>query len=212
MTNPELLQCPDRHYRGVVFEIRPFIADYPEQVILASIVQGWCPKCLASPDHLEYSGEPRCRGLHEMLRESFDSDIIWFTFGIVAGIKPFTEYFPRADIHELITPDLLHQVVKGIFKDHLVAWVEDYMKLKIRPQMQNVSWMILIISEPRAQSYVHLSHRPAYTRSINKLAHELNVPNLAELLGRFLWDQIYPDLDLNSEDIPAHRLPKYELD
>lgn len=87
MTNPELLQCPDRHYRGVVFEIRPFIADYPEQVILASIVQGWCPKCLASPDHLEYSGEPRCRGLHEMLRESFDSDIIWFTFGIVAGIK-----------------------------------------------------------------------------------------------------------------------------
>ena len=43
-------------------------------------------------------------------------------------MKPFTEYFPRADIHELLTPDLLHQVIKGVFKDHLVTWVIDYIK------------------------------------------------------------------------------------
>ena len=36
--------------------------------------------------------------------------------------------FPQADIHELLTPDLLHQVVKGTFKDHLIQWVEDYLK------------------------------------------------------------------------------------
>lgn len=40
--------------------------------------------------------------------------------------QPFTVGFPRADIHELLSPDLLHQVIKGTFKDHLVTWVEQY--------------------------------------------------------------------------------------
>jgi len=41
--------------------------------------------------------------------------------------QPFTEDFPCADIHELLSPDLLHQLIKGTFKDHLVTWVKDYL-------------------------------------------------------------------------------------
>ncbi|KAH9947072.1 hypothetical protein B0H21DRAFT_778807 [Amylocystis lapponica] len=52
---------------------------------------------------------------------------MWTTWGIDASVTPYTDHFPRADIHELITPDLLHQLIKGTFKDHLVTWVEQYL-------------------------------------------------------------------------------------
>ena len=41
-------------------------------------------------------------------------------------LQPFTEDFPRADIHELIAPDILHQLIKGAFKDHIVTWIQNY--------------------------------------------------------------------------------------
>lgn len=45
-------------------------------------------------------------------------------------LQPFTNYFPCADIHELLAPDLLHQLIKGTFKDHLVTWIEEYLLLE----------------------------------------------------------------------------------
>lgn len=44
MTTPEVTRCPDGHYRRVIYGLGPYIADYPEQALLACIVQGWCPK------------------------------------------------------------------------------------------------------------------------------------------------------------------------
>jgi hypothetical protein len=40
--------------------------------------------------------------------------------------QPFTSDFPRGDIYEMISPDLLHQLIKGTFKDHLVRWICEY--------------------------------------------------------------------------------------
>ncbi|KAH9951837.1 hypothetical protein B0H21DRAFT_843134 [Amylocystis lapponica] len=128
MTVPEVLRCPDGHFRRAVFELGPFIADYPEQVFLAGIVQGWCPKCYATPDELGSAGPTRFRAHTECLIETFDPGTLWDVFGVVDEVVPFTSHFPRADIHELITPDLLHQLIKGTFKDHLVAWVEEYVR------------------------------------------------------------------------------------
>ena len=48
MTKPVVQQCPDGHWRRVIFDLAAFIADYPEQVLLAGIVQNWCPKYVYS--------------------------------------------------------------------------------------------------------------------------------------------------------------------
>jgi len=44
MTTPEITRCPDGHYRGVIYGLGPYIADYPEQVLISCIVQGWCAR------------------------------------------------------------------------------------------------------------------------------------------------------------------------
>jgi len=49
MSKPEVMLCPDGHYHHAMHSIRPYIADYLEQVLLACIVQDWCPLVLGSP-------------------------------------------------------------------------------------------------------------------------------------------------------------------
>ncbi|KAH9943733.1 hypothetical protein B0H21DRAFT_779671 [Amylocystis lapponica] len=121
-------RCLDGHFRCVIYELGPFIADYPEQVILAGIVQGWCPKCQATPEQLDKAGEPRSHAHTNFVNARFDDDTVWTGWSIDLNVQPFTVHFPHADIHELITPDLLHQLIKGTFKDHLVSWVEQYLQ------------------------------------------------------------------------------------
>ena len=44
MLKPEVTLCADGYYRRAIYGIGPYIAGYPEQALLACIVQGWCPK------------------------------------------------------------------------------------------------------------------------------------------------------------------------
>jgi Plavaka transposase len=44
MTKPRVTRCGDGHFRRVIYGVGPYIADYPEQALLACIVSGWCPK------------------------------------------------------------------------------------------------------------------------------------------------------------------------
>jgi hypothetical protein len=46
MTTPEVVRFADGHFRKVVYGLGPYIADYPEQALLACIVQNWCAKCV----------------------------------------------------------------------------------------------------------------------------------------------------------------------
>ncbi|KAI0004449.1 hypothetical protein BJV74DRAFT_875685 [Russula compacta] len=111
MTTPEVVKCPDGHFCRAVYGLGLYIADYPEQVWLASIVQGWHPKCDTPLDHLNQPNSHQCT--HEKTNFLISA---W----IPEHYGPFTHGFPSADIHKLLTPDLLHQVIKGTFKDHII--------------------------------------------------------------------------------------------
>jgi hypothetical protein len=162
MTVPDVVRCPDSHFR-----LGPYIADYPEQLVLSGVVQNWCPKyvcfclfidlhsrclrCLNHRKNLEGDGPSllRCREHTDLLVQELEHAHLWYEYGIVQEVvvccsvlvhinfsfvffQPFTNDFPRADIHELLSPDLLHQIIKGTFKDHLVDWVEEYLLLTHR--------------------------------------------------------------------------------
>ncbi|KAI0309305.1 hypothetical protein OF83DRAFT_1185856 [Amylostereum chailletii] len=127
MMEPLVMLCADGHYRRIIFGLGPYIADYPEQVMLACIVQNWCPKCTARPSLLDGAGICRCAEHTDAVVDALGIKAAWEEYGIVGDVKPFTADFPRADIHELLSPDLLHQIIKGTFKDHLVGWVNQYL-------------------------------------------------------------------------------------
>lgn len=44
MTKPNIVRFGDGHFRRTIYGLGPYIADYPEQVLLGCIVQGWCTR------------------------------------------------------------------------------------------------------------------------------------------------------------------------
>ena len=51
MEIPDVVRCPDGHFRRAIYGLGPYIADYPEQVLLACVVQNWCPRYVLLVQH-----------------------------------------------------------------------------------------------------------------------------------------------------------------
>lgn len=104
MTVPKVVQCPDGHFRHVIYSIGPYIADYPEQVWLTGIVQNWCPKyvichfrsscfdvllcrCDARPNNLNnFSAHRRMHEKTDLLLRLFDSGTVWDEYGLRSDV------------------------------------------------------------------------------------------------------------------------------
>ncbi|KAG2092296.1 uncharacterized protein F5147DRAFT_748031 [Suillus discolor] len=81
-------------------------------------------------------------------------------WGIISGILPFTAYFPRTDIHELLAPDILHQIIKGTFKDHIVAWVGEYFLITYGEKKAEQIWADIDRHIAVVPSFPGLRHFP----------------------------------------------------
>lgn len=121
------MTCADGEIRRVYPIVAAYIADHPEQCLVTCIKESHCPKCIVNPSqrgqaHSEVMRDPKLTS--ELLRETLASGRKSSTFKAAGlrSIRPFWLDLPHCDIFQCITPNILHQLHKGMFKDHVVKW------------------------------------------------------------------------------------------
>ena len=117
--------CADGQVRHVYPILAAYSADHPEQCLVAACKENYCPKCLVLPNERGelLSSPPRdCRDTHYVLAQTSRGEKLpWFTKWGLRLIEPFWKELPHSDIFVAITPDILHQLHKGVFRDHFVT-------------------------------------------------------------------------------------------
>ncbi|TFK84310.1 hypothetical protein K466DRAFT_496815 [Polyporus arcularius HHB13444] len=123
------MTCADGGVRRVHPIVAAYVADHPEQCLVSGCQENFCPKCGVHSSNL---GLP----VYSVMKDQSD---VWSIIEEQARgekptefkelglrlIDPFWRALPYCDIFSCITPDLLHQLHKGVFKDHTVSWTTE---------------------------------------------------------------------------------------
>ncbi|KAH7903659.1 hypothetical protein BJ138DRAFT_1107490, partial [Hygrophoropsis aurantiaca] len=123
--------CSDGYERWMWPIVAAYVADYPEQCLVACCMENRCPICKVGRDERGTHDENPLRDKQETLdllrRQEENTHTpaslkLYQDLGIRHIVPPFWADLPYCNIFEAFTPDLLHQLHKGVFKDHLVKW------------------------------------------------------------------------------------------
>jgi hypothetical protein len=122
------MTCADGLIRHVFPILAAYVADYPEQCLVTCSKERRCPICTVPQDkrgeNMLYSlrdPEATLNTIRDHRTDAAAAERL-ATEGIRDVPEPFWTGLPHANIFACITPDLLHQLHKGVFKDHLVSW------------------------------------------------------------------------------------------
>jgi hypothetical protein len=131
------MTCPDGVERTVFPILAAYMADFPEQCLVACCQESRCPKCLAaakdrgngtpSPPRTPKVILPLLKSSQPGLQQTLPQKRTFASYGLRAVPSPFWRTLPHCNIFSAITPDILHQLHKGVFKDHLVNWCAHFM-------------------------------------------------------------------------------------
>lgn len=118
--------CADGNVRRIHPVLASYIADFPEQCKVACTKQSHCPSCTVHPKCRGDPSDAALRTTQDVIRTMEEREgrgAKRFVRQGLVPVRPFWISHPYVDIGTLLTPDLLHQVHKGVMKDHLIKWV-----------------------------------------------------------------------------------------
>ncbi|KAG1866944.1 hypothetical protein C8R48DRAFT_599934 [Suillus tomentosus] len=119
--------CADRNIRRIHPILVAYIADHPEQCLIACCKENHCPRCVVGTKHRGDHFDSPLRDVNETRatlerHKNSEDPHLFEDHGLRAIYFPFWSHLPHTDIFMCITPDILHQLHKGVFKDHIVSW------------------------------------------------------------------------------------------
>ncbi|OSX66647.1 hypothetical protein POSPLADRAFT_1133402 [Postia placenta MAD-698-R-SB12] len=121
--------CTNGQVRRIYLIVAAYITDHPEQCLMACCKENHCPKCTVKPDQCGELLNSLLRDPQEtcetIARESHGQKPEKFEAQGMRLIDPFWQELPHCNIFACIAPDLLHQLHKGVFKDHTVKWATE---------------------------------------------------------------------------------------
>ncbi|KZS87580.1 hypothetical protein SISNIDRAFT_470835 [Sistotremastrum niveocremeum HHB9708] len=188
------MACADGKVRYVFPVVWAYIADFPEQSLVTATLSSRCPKCKV-PDKQRGSSTPfdprdpedTLRALHafaaaetpqEIEAASKQMDIL----GLRSVLKPFWEGLPFCNVHNIIAPDILHQLHKGVFKDHLVKWCVQYLKDKTKTSDEIDARFTRVPGFPGLRDFKGgISHVKQWTGNEYKAMEKYFLPLIADI-------------------------------
>lgn len=126
--------CADGHERRIYLLMAAFVGDWPEQNDMACTVQSGCPVCTKKPRGRGDGDRAPTHPQSDTLR-ALDSYRQTGRPGDLhpLGLRPLWPWWanlPTVTFGQCITPDLLHQLHKGMV-EHAIEWVQTMVGTKV---------------------------------------------------------------------------------